>query len=475
MRSPDLQHHLRVPVRASILFTLSCAITKAASFFFTPIFTRLLRAEEYGGFALYNTWVGTLGALLTFGFGGGILYRGLQKYAARADGFLSGAMTLCGIPLALGGIALAVFAKPIAHLTGLPVAWLPFLYMQLLGDAILTLVGTQAKYRYRPLVPVLTRLILALSPILSVLLILKTPLRTEARILVSALTTACIGAVAAVALYRRGRTLYDRVGWQFLLRHGARLIPHHLAVVAIADTSRLLVGRMHGTEDLASYTIAQTVAAAPALLTVGINAALQPWLLRKAAAGEWESITKTATRVLLLVALCISALFPICPEVFGYLAPDRYRAAVPLVVPLALSTLPLFVYSVFSSLSFYREASGRIARASLAAGVVHLVAAFALIPRLGMAAAAYISPISNSLLALFHYLSHSDIRRKTFEIVKNCFLYMCFSVLVGRLSFLCYAYFALRLLLSFSILLCVLLLLNKSKGLLQEQKSFAIG
>ena len=53
-------------VKASIAFFLSSLVTKGIAFITTPIFTRLLTAEEFGQVSLYYTWYKLFGIIAMF-------------------------------------------------------------------------------------------------------------------------------------------------------------------------------------------------------------------------------------------------------------------------------------------------------------------------------------------------------------------------------------------------------------------------
>ena len=70
---------IKRPAVASIWYAAAAILGRGIGFIFTPIFTRLLSAEEYGLFTLYTTWLGVFTIISTLEIGGGVLMRALQK------------------------------------------------------------------------------------------------------------------------------------------------------------------------------------------------------------------------------------------------------------------------------------------------------------------------------------------------------------------------------------------------------------
>ena len=117
---------LRRPVAASVSYTVTAAVGKAAALLTLPFFTARLGAAAYGRYALYLCYEGILFSVLSVGLGGAAIYRALQQYRGEENRLLASAF----------GLSLLVL------LLCLPIA-LPLLIKRLAPDlcAVLFLVG----------------------------------------------------------------------------------------------------------------------------------------------------------------------------------------------------------------------------------------------------------------------------------------------------------------------------------------------
>ena len=83
---------LRVPAKATVWYIGSSAAARIIGALSSPIFTRLLSAEEFGLFPLYSSWIGVLSVLVTLEMSGSIIYRGYQRFEGRREDFTSAAI-----------------------------------------------------------------------------------------------------------------------------------------------------------------------------------------------------------------------------------------------------------------------------------------------------------------------------------------------------------------------------------------------
>ena len=71
---------LPIQIKASLWFLVCGFLSKGVSFITTPIFTRLLTAEEYGQYSVFNSWYGIIAVFVTFNLYSGVYAQGIVKY-----------------------------------------------------------------------------------------------------------------------------------------------------------------------------------------------------------------------------------------------------------------------------------------------------------------------------------------------------------------------------------------------------------
>ena len=75
----ERQSAINRPARASAAYTAISLFSKACAFVFTPIFTRLLTAEEYGEFSLFLSCLSLLTVVGGLELSGGVITRAYQR------------------------------------------------------------------------------------------------------------------------------------------------------------------------------------------------------------------------------------------------------------------------------------------------------------------------------------------------------------------------------------------------------------
>ena len=96
-------------IKASAAFLVASILSSGISYLVTPVYTRLLTAEQYGQTALFLTWLQIFGIIAMFCLSSGVYNNGMVDYPEKRDEYsfsmliLSNIITLCfsGILLCL--------------------------------------------------------------------------------------------------------------------------------------------------------------------------------------------------------------------------------------------------------------------------------------------------------------------------------------------------------------------------------------
>lgn len=459
---------LTVPARASVGFTCIGAVAKLLSVLTTPLFTRLLTAEEYGLYSLYTTWLGIFSVLLTLGIGSSVLYRGMQRFSDERDGFLLSALFLSLGALFLGVLFYLCFSRQISRFLGLSLDVTLFLFMQIAADLSLSFYLAECRFRYKPLAYALPRLACdLLIPLSAYLLLMKTPHPETARIRALLCGTLLTALPLTLRLFRRGWGACKAEHFTFLLSFALPLFPHAAAGILLTEGGRAVVGRTLGKATLARFGIAVSLGGALSLLTVGINSALHPWVMRKIASGKKERLSPLADLLSLLLTLATALLLLISPELLSLLAPASYGSAIYTALPIAVGTLPHFLSGMLTAALLARERAHDVTRTTLVAAVLSLLADALLVPRLGGIASGYVT-LGISLFLLF---SRLHATRRTVGVLLHTghtLALLALDLLLLPLSLFLLPYPTVRLFLLLPLTLCLFPALTKAYRLLKE-------
>jgi O-antigen/teichoic acid export membrane protein len=437
---------LKVPAKATVWYIGSSAAARLIGAMSSPIFTRLLSAEEFGIFSLYSSWVGVLSVLVTLEITGNVIYRGFQEHEDKKEEFASAALGLLGT-LFVGFCTLYfAFYSFIQDFIELSLGISIFMMLEIFGAAVISLYLAKAKFEYKyKSVSVLNVISAVAIPFFAVLLILLTKIRAEARIYTSSLVTLAIAVPIVFILVKRADKLYSREIWGYLLKRSIPLLPHYLAAALILRAAEISIGKNHGTAALGQYSIAMSVGMILTIVTGGILSALAPWMIRKirdGAIGKIREFLLLITRALGLLALLVLAA---APELLSFLAADGFRSALPSVYPLEIAAIFSFLSGAVMSASTYFKKGGLSSLASVGTAAVSVLFAFLLLPRIDYRWAGVFALICYLLMTLFASFIFKrlsgefpiDLKKTAlifiFTVVYAAILYMFRGAIVSRI------------------------------------------
>lgn len=369
---------LNTPARASLYYLLASAAAKAIGVISTPIFTRLLSGEGYGEYTLYISRLAFLSVTLSAVSCGAQSYVEMSKSKDGQDAYVS---SLIGISLAFCSI-ICILLFTFSNILSLNRLTIVLLTLQLICDGILYVGNMRAKYFYSYKEVFFTSLCQSLiSVMLSVALIKGAGLGYEARIWGLFIASIIVSLPLLSRILSKCPILYSRNAWRAVIGRLAPIFPHTLSAALSLQIDRFIISAALGTVALAKYSVAHSLAAALTMLTSAASSALGPWIMRKLNAGRSDAVAVISLDSSLLLSAAIVALISISPEAMSILAPKSYSDATVAVLPIALSALPTFIYSLGSCVLIHRGCSRRVCACAMFSSLCAILFGFFLIPK----------------------------------------------------------------------------------------------
>ncbi len=361
---------LNMPAKSSLYFTASNLIAKGASFLFTPVFTRLLTAEEYGEYSLFSSYLSIAVVIITLEMPGSIIMRAFQKKRGLEHISVITAFFI-SLLLSFPTVLLMYLFLQNGSLT-FRGAYL-FLLITLISLSFINLYISKCKFLYNWRPPFAVAIIQSvLTPALSVGLIVFSGLDEGDRVGLKIGTSAVISSAVALFLlivsvwraYGEAKSLKIEIGhlksylWEltcFLLKLSIPLLPYYFSVMLISQTDKLFISSYLGREALGKYSVAYSAGVALTALTSGFMSALCPWIMRKVRAGETLILKKALELIIRLTLPVILIFLCISPEIFGILAPIEYKSALPVLFIISIVPLFLAVSQSLCSIAIAKE------------------------------------------------------------------------------------------------------------------------
>ena len=364
--------NLKLPVRASLSYTVAASLSKAAGLLFTPVFTRLLSQGEYGSYTLYISIIGLCTVICTALTSGGAMYKAYSLFPSDREKISSAALGLSiafAIPLSF---AVILFGEGM----GLPSALAPLIFIQLICDAAIASRLCALRYTYSYKEAAFLTLFCSLgAPIVSLVLLRAFP--GELARALGLLTVSLIAALPTLLSSLRLGVLRPRM-WRISAKFSLPMLPGAITTAVISQADKLILAAYLGKEVLASYSVAHSIGIGLTFITGSLGAALQPWMIRKLSAGDDRAVSIVLRDICTSLGALTILVVLLAPEVLLLLTPGSYFSALPAVLPIALAVLPIFTLS------------------SLAIEAIHF--SCPLIPALSLTVGALSNLISNVLL-----------------------------------------------------------------------------
>jgi O-antigen/teichoic acid export membrane protein len=343
----------RAVLRGGSLSALGQILTLAASLIATPFVIRLLGTRSYGLFALLNILIGYV-AFADLGMSAASSKFGADAYAkgdARAEvSVVWTSALLAAIPAGLVGVALWIWARPIAvdflHLapdlvpvavTGLRIASVGFVARALSG-----VLNTPQVVRMRWDLNVRITSGGAILQVISVPIVLALGGGLIAAVAVATGVSIATAAVHLVVSSRIQPVLWPpsirRHLVRPLMRYGLAMVLSYGTFIFMSNVDRIILARVGSITEVAYYSVA---AAAAAVLNIMPYAIAQPFLpgfsvlLAKDRRDEARSMYETLLRIMALALIpAVAVLFVVARPFFELWAGPAYadNSTVPFLI-----------------------------------------------------------------------------------------------------------------------------------------------
>ncbi|HET6746416.1 MAG TPA: oligosaccharide flippase family protein [Candidatus Limnocylindria bacterium] len=416
--------NVRALLRGSLLYTLGNFLPRVGLFLLLPVYAAAMAPSEFGVLSLMLSLAGLLAIVYRLGLDGALLRLHFDVPPPRRPSlYLSSALTTLGAAVALS-VVIGLLVAPFFPRIFPGVAFVPY------GVIVLALTVTTS-LQYVP--AVLFRagerpdrflsyaigvFVLGTVATLFFLLVLQ---RGAGGALAGQLVGGlAVAAITALILSRMPRARFDAGLVRESLRFGLPLVPHGVAAWILNLSDRLLIGLLIGLPTLGTqaaigiYSFGYVLGQGIALVALSFNAAWVPFWYARGDGERGPSLLREVTTLSMggLALLTVMAA-SLAPEVTRLFASLRWgfsaRAAGDVIVVVSLASLVYGLYFMLVSTIFLRRRTGGLPLLTLAAGAANVASNVVLIPRFGIAGAAWSTVVGyGTLTALTWWYAARD-------------------------------------------------------------------
>lgn len=448
--------------KSGIWYTASNFLVRSIGFLTTPIFTRLLSKDEYGGFNNFVSWQAIAVILVTLHLEATLL-SARYDFEEKFDEYIFSMLSLSSVSCLLWYLLTWFFSDYFTSLLNMSRFQINLLMVYLLFLPAVTLFQTRERYYFKYKMTVLTSVILSVgTAVLSVGLVILMQKKLDGRIIGAVLPTVLLGIVFFIFFIKKGKMI--RISyWKYAVPICLPYIPHLLSLTLLNSTDRVMITKFCGTEDTAMYSLAYNCGAIVTLLMTSLNSAYAPWLAESLSLKHYNEVnkfSKTYTVSFLFMAIGIML---VAPEVLLILGGEKYIEAKYVMTPVAMGCVCQFLYTLFVNVEQINRKTFGMAIASMIAAVVNLGLNYMFIPQIGYLAAAYTTLVGYVCLLLIHmYLVYRLGFSKLYN-YRHILMIVAVGVICMALITVIYSYNPIRYIILAIYMLFFLYVLNKYK------------
>lgn len=455
---------LSLPIKAAFWYTICNFINKGISLLSTPIFTRILTEEQYGTYAIFQSWVNILIIFTSLNIFLSSYTKGLLKYKNDSDNFTSSQLGLMVTLTCFIGTIIILNINFFGKIFNLPPILLLGMIIELLTMPILEIWFARERfdYKYKKII-FITIGMNVVSLLISIISILNTNYKIEARVFSDGFTKLIFTLPLFICIVSKSKKLYKREYWKYALVFNIPLIPHYLSNYILTQSDRIMIGKLVGNTEAAYYSVAYTISTVVVLLITATNNALTPYIYKSIENKKYRDIKKNMNPIVLLMAILVVVIMVFAPEIIRIFAGNNYLDAIYVIPPVAASVFFIYVYSLFSNIEYYYQKTFLITIATTFSAILNVVLNYFSIKKFGYYAAAYTTLICYMSLAIFHYIAYKKVLKEKLPNVNSiynlktigmCSIFvLCSTIIIG----ITYKIYIIRyILLVAFILICIL-------------------
>ena len=427
-------HSLPIQLKASLWFLLCSFLQKGISTITTPIFTRILTADEFGEFGAFNSWYNIILIIVSMNLASGVYTTAMVKFSDDRK-ILASSYQGLNLILCIGWLIIYLlftkFWNGLLHLTTVQMLGM---FVMIWSSSAFSLWSVEQRviYSYKKLVAIIMAVSFA-NPILGIFLVTHAEDKVTARILGIAVVELLFYSVVSINQFIKGKTFFSKRYWLYALHFNLPLIPHALSQTSLSSSDRIMIKDMIGESQSGYYNLAYSISSIMLIFNMALSQTLAPWTYQKLKDDKVEEINGTAVFSIGVIGFMNLLLIIFAPELLSIFAPKDYSEAIYVIPPVAMSVFFMYLYDWFARFEYYYEKTYYILIASLTGAVMNLLLNYFCIRRFGYIAAGYTTLICYIVYSFMHFFFMNKIKKNNLPGRK---VYNMKSILIISIVFL---------------------------------------
>ena len=392
-------------LNAGIWYIIGNMLLKGIFFLTLPIFTRILRTEDYGYYNTYMAYELIITGIIGLGLYGSVknakidFEKSFNSYVSSI--LFLGLMVFCTVIIVANGTF-----RLYAGIFGFDQFVLNILIAHAFGSFVMQICNAKfnMEFKYKSFILIAGLSILS-NIIFSILLIFFVfqNQRYMGRIIGYAMPSIVIGIILLTITFIKGKGLFNKVYWKYGLLIGLPLVPHILSQTILSQFDRIMIRNMVGVSESGIYSFVYTMSTILYIIHISIEAAWTPWLFYRMRVGEREVVREKSKHYITAFAMLTVGFMCVFPEIIKIMAAQDYWTGMGLTIPLTLCIYCIFLYTLPVNIEYFHKKTFFISIGTVGATIINIVLNYFCIKMFSYEVVAYTTLLSYIFLFLFHY------------------------------------------------------------------------
>lgn len=402
-----LYNDLSIPLKATIWYFICQMLQKMINMVTTPVFARVMSKYEYGKVGSFDSWLELLFILLICSVWKATLnvYKENDKSDELKDRLLKTILSFsCLMTLVWIGLVFFLYHF-IVSATGLSLTLIICLICCAFSQNVNMAWVLRQQYDYKYMSVVVYSIITAfVSNFGSLIMVCFFGASAENKIIPQALCS-CIASLIIVIRYLLIRSIkYDLKQLKYCLVFAVPLIPHYLSEYVLNSSDRIMIDKITGSENVATYTIAYAVGSLVLIVCGAVNSAFIPYQYQKINDSDYLVLARNTNVIIAFIACCSCIFTMFAKEIILIFGSAKYIDGISLVAPISVGIFFNFVFQLFARVQEYFEQKHTVVIGSVLCAILNIILNYLFIPVYGYQAAAYTTATCYFNFCFLHYL-----------------------------------------------------------------------
>lgn len=402
-----------------LLNICSAALLQGIAVFTAPVFTRLLGAEQYGIYSVFNAWVSVFTCIMGFNVGSALgtgMYQFKNTYLSFRSSILLLGTLISGAIIAIGMWFIHLLSDLIGYSYGMVILML----LMAFANFITRFAQNAWTYEKKAQVNFIASLAITITSVgFSLILVcnVSPDIRYLGKIWGNTFPHIFAAIIIWLVLFLKKPAGINRFYGKYSLAIGFPVIFHLLSQSILTQSDRVMMQHMGvSNSQIGIYSVFYGFTAVLNTILGALNTSWCPFYYDDLDEKNWDSLEYKCKNYIELFVVLSCGFILLSREVGYAYAGKEYYSGIDIIPILVGAVFFTFMYQFPVNFEFFYKKTNIIAVGTIGASVSNIILNSIMIPSFGMYGAAIATALSYALLFLAHYFIVMHFKQQKFHL-----------------------------------------------------------